>query len=400
MMSNRKRKPTRIDRWPKRDFIDIPFTSSNDDFSHDDDKVVKYLTRVQNRYQKDKNTEEGTRWNTQSGIMKASKELIYNVKKGVPVFHVIGYSFNVHMAALEVGHFIDILLEGKTKKEINEDIRNTLAIAFVHEVPVYPNTDELAEELSKHYRDMMVEGFEAPDGKGGKMRLKLTKSPGAKIETIQYLNDISLNEPLHPSELALIRMSVQKEMGKLNKANQLISVLELAIAELDELLKAKRRNESKLQSCLTNNPILFGLEYQKVIPKYKLGAEYEMDYALERYSGVIDVLEIESSNLQVFNKNGDPSQYLTHAEQQVMDWLRWIERNHPYARESLPGITRPIGFVVIGRSKTLDTKNKQKLLHRNTLFRGNLEILTYDDLVQKAKTMLNILSGTKSLKRA
>jgi hypothetical protein len=125
-----------------------------------------------------------------------------------------------------------------------------------------------------------------------------------------------------------------------------------------------------------------------------------MDYALERYSGVIDVLEIESSNLQVFNKNGDPSQYLIHAEQQVMDWLRWIERNHPYARESLPGITRPIGFVVIGRSKTLDSKNRQKLLYRNTFFRGNLEVLTYDDLAQKAKTMLNILSGTKSLKKA
>ncbi|EAU55729.1 hypothetical protein AL013_05245 [Mariprofundus ferrooxydans] len=393
-------KTARIDKWTKRDFIEIPFTSSNPDFTKDDENVSNYLTRVKKRYKGKEDTEEIYNLFSQSGIIKAARELIYNVKNGAPVFHVIGYSFNVSRATLELGHLIDIIIESTDEKEISEEIKNTLAIASIEEVPVYPNIEELAEELSRHYRDMMIEGFEAPDGKGGKMRLKLTKSPGRKIETIHYLNDILLNEPRHPSELTLIRAAVQKELGKLNKANQLISILELAINELDELLKAKKRNENKLQSCLTNNPILFGLEYQKIIPKYRLGSEYETDYALERYSGIIDVLEIESSNLQVFNKNGDPSQYLTHAEQQVMDWLQWIERNHPYARESLPGITRPVGFVVIGRSNKLDKKLKQKLLHRNTMFRGNLEILTFDDVLQKAKTMLNILSGTKSLKKA
>lgn len=392
-------KTARIDKWSERNFIEIPFTSLNAAFTKDDEKVANFLTRVQKRY-KGKKIEENSGWFSQDGIIKAARELIYNVKNGTPVFHVIGYSFNVSSAKLELGHFIDIVIESTDKREISEEIKNTLAIASIEEVPVFPNTDELAEELSKHYRDMMVDGFEAPDGKVGKMRLKLTKSPGAKIETIHRLNEISLSEPLHPPELALIRLTVQKELGKLSKANQLIGILELAINDLTDLLNENKRNESKLQAFLTNNPILFGLEYQMVIPKFRLGAEYEMDYALERYSGVIDVLEIESSNLQVFNKSGDPSKYLIHAEQQVMDWLRWIERNHPYARENLPGISKPVGFVVIGRAKTLGEKNKQKLIHRNNLLRGNLEILTYDDLMQKAKTMLNVLTGAKSLKKA
>ncbi len=396
----KKNKKTRIEKWQEKTNIDIPFTTVSDDFSQEDNKVIKYLTRVQNRSKNKNSKKEVKTWFSQYGMIESSKELIYNVEKGKPLFHVIGYSYNVSMALLELSHIVDILADGKTEKEMNEDIKYTLAIASIYEIPVYPNTEELSEELSRYYHSMMVNGFEAPDGKGGKLSFKLKKSPGSKIDSIHYLNDIALNEPLHPSDIALIRKAVQKELGKLNKANQLISSLELAINELKNLLKGKNRNESKLQSCLTNNPILFGLEYQKSIPKYKLGKEYEMDYALERYSGLIDVLEIESSNLQLFNKKGDPSQYLIHAEQQVMDWLHWIERNHPYARESLPGITRPIGFVVIGRSETLDLKNKQKLLHRNILFRSNIEILTYDDLMKKAETMLNILTGIESNKKA
>ncbi|MCB8980030.1 MAG: DUF4263 domain-containing protein [Ardenticatenaceae bacterium] len=76
-----------------------------------------------------------------------------------------------------------------------------------------------------------------------------------------------------------------------------------------------------------------------------------------------------------------------HAEQQVLDWLEWIEKNHAYARENLPGITQPRGFVVIGRTKGMSNEAITKLRFRNIFFGEKLSILTYDDLLQRAKSI-------------
>ena len=57
----------------------------------------------------------------------------------------------------------------------------------------------------------------------------------------------------------------------------------MAIAELKIELSKPTRNENKIQICLTNNPILLGLDYLNVLPKYELGSEYQVDYALEKY---------------------------------------------------------------------------------------------------------------------
>ena len=75
-----------------------------------------------------------------------------------------------------------------------------------------------------------------------------------------------------------------------------------------------------LQRCLFRHPILFGAEYIRVIPKFSLGGDFEMDFALQRSSGLIDMVEIENSKHALFTKNGNPRSQLVHAEQQVIDW--------------------------------------------------------------------------------
>ncbi|WP_157824192.1 Shedu anti-phage system protein SduA domain-containing protein [Planococcus sp. MB-3u-03] len=93
------------------------------------------------------------------------------------------------------------------------------------------------------------------------------------------------------------------------------------------------RNENRLQEILTTYPILFGTEYIEVLDKHRFGSEYEADYVLKRYNGLYDVVEIEASTLNVYTKQGNPASALVHAEQQIMDWLEWIEHNNSYARE-------------------------------------------------------------------
>jgi|GEM_PF-1345736 len=387
---------TRIQRWKKPEFIDIPFTTDGN-FTKEDNALCHQITERQKRFSNNVGTST-LRWNTQSGIMRASRELVFDIVDEKPVFHVITYTFNVRRGQLELAYSLDILISGETEEEKDEDIRNTLAIAYINDTPVLPNRDNLAETLAKHYRKLMVQGFSAPDGRGGRIRLALTKSPGTKIDSIDFLKGMNLSEARQPAEIALIREAVNRELYKLSEANRLLGALEVAINDLGSLLGGSKRNESELQSCLTRNPILFGLEYRKVIPKHCLGSEFEMDYALERFSGMVDLVEIESSTFPLFTKKGDPSQYLIHAEQQVFDWLHWVERNHPYAREKLSRIMRPLGFVVIGSDSNLGNGGKEKLFQRNTMLRDALQILTYDDLLKKAKNILSVLSGVETLR--
>ncbi|MEJ7744438.1 MAG: Shedu anti-phage system protein SduA domain-containing protein [Nocardioidaceae bacterium] len=130
--------------------------------------------------------------------------------------------------------------------------------------------------------------------------------------------------------------------------------------------------------------MLFGLEYSEIIPKFKLGKTFEMDFALQRHSGLVDLLEIEPSNLPLYTKAGNPTQHLVHAEQQVLDWLEWLETNARLARDDLPGLTRPIALVCIGSRASLSDADSIRLRRRNSTWNGTITILeAYQKVVLK-----------------
>ena len=334
-------------------------------------------------------------------ILGACKELIFNIKDGKPVFHAIMYAIDTDKITIKLEHTLDVLVNSEESvEETDNAIRDTLALAAAQDVPVYPNTQALAPILERHHRNMLVKGFTAPDGEGKRVRLKLAKSIADQIEDPNILNNLDLTEHYSPADLSLIKSVVTKELLRLQNAQILLASLELAIQTLKDLLSFEERNENSIQRCLTENPILFGTDYARIVAKPKLGSEYEPDYALQKYSGEYDLVEIESSSLPLYTKAGNPSQYLVHAEQQVIDWLHWIERNNPYAREGLPELISPVGYVVIGRKAGLTESDKQRLLRRNSVYRGQLVIMTYDDLLAKANNLLAQLQKLSREERA
>ena len=61
---------------------------------------------------------------------------------------------------------------------------------------------------------------------------------------------------------------------------------------------------------------------------------------------------------------------------------------HPHeARETLPGIREPQGWVVIGRRSSM-TEHQQTVLERRNARHQNITIMTYDDLLDRAKQHL------------
>lgn len=321
-------------------------------------------------------------------IIASAKELIFDIKNDLPIFYIISYIFDTDNMSIKIAETLELSITGDNENEINDEVSQVLALASIEDIPVYPNEKKLESLLEKYHKNMLINGFSLETEKE-KKQYKLTQSIEEHIENPEILDKLDYSKTYSPSDLLIIKSIISKEFSRLQNVRSLLGSLEIAIVKLENLLVSQKRNENDLQRCLTENPILFGADYAKLISKPKFGSEYELDYALQKYTGEYELVEIEASTHQLYTKNGNPSQHLVHAEQQVIDWLHWLEENHAYARKKLPEIISPIAYVIIGRYK--DDDEKEKIKRRNSIYKGQIVILTYDDIILKAKNLLNNL---------
>jgi Domain of unknown function (DUF4263) len=112
------------------------------------------------------------------------------------------------------------------------------------------------------------------------------------------------------------------------------------------------------------------------------------------------LVEIEAPIRKLFRKNGQQREELTHAINQIMDWIQYIANNKQRVEEEfgLVGIsTNPRSLVVIGRSSSLTEENRRKLATLQAQ-QNKLRILTYDDVIAAARANLERLLGPLTLK--
>ncbi len=324
------------------------------------------------------------------------KEMIFDVDKdNRPLLQIICYTFNSSYNSLEMVALLQTSVEA-SQDELDKAILHELAMSVIYNIPVFLNHDKLEESLSGYYNQLYEHGFELIDENNEVKKYKLADT---LVPDFEEQKD-ELKEEKTPriysfSEINYYKNKLMERLKKLDNAQYVINKLKDGINELSEGLNSYARNENRLQEILTTYPILFGTEYIEVLDKHSFGSEYEADYVLKRYNGLYDVVEIEASTLNVYTKQGNPASALVHAEQQIMDWLEWIEHNNPYAREKIQGFYSPKGYVVIGRSNTLTLETKEKLRRRNLVFRDKIEVITYDDLLENAKSLLTLLTGSK-----
>jgi hypothetical protein len=70
----------------------------------------------------------------------------------------------------------------------------------------------------------------------------------------------------------------------------------------------------------------------------------------------------------------------------VIDFLEWIDSHGEYARHLMPGISSPRGMLVMGMRKCFSAAQSSKL-KRLAINAPNIEILTFDDLLQRGRTL-------------
>lgn len=119
------------------------------------------------------------------------------------------------------------------------------------------------------------------------------------------------------------------------------------------------------------------------------------DFVVELPPGERYVLiELERPIHKLFTKDDRFKKEVVHAQQQVEDWMDRVSEHPHEAQETLPGIREPEGWVVIGRRSSM-TENQQRVLERKNARLQNITIMTYDDLLDRARQRLENLRSLK-----
>jgi hypothetical protein len=163
------------------------------------------------------------------------------------------------------------------------------------------------------------------------------------------------------------------------------------LREGEELLEGL---EAPVQAFLQRHPELLVPAYKQVWPKLPLGKRVT-DFVLQEQSGDYLVVEIEAPTRTLFRKDGQPHEDLVHAQNQVVDWWRYIEDNLSTVRHEL-GLTgvsaKPQALIVIGRSASLSPEDRRKLYLLNDS-NPKMRVITYDDLFANAAAVASNLLG-------
>jgi hypothetical protein len=174
--------------------------------------------------------------------------------------------------------------------------------------------------------------------------------------------------------------------------------VEKDIGELARLLDNQVR-EQELHEFLAHHSYFFNgiirlFGASPLYSKIKLGSEFEIDFACfdaGTPGPEWHLIEIEGPGDPLFNKAGDPTARLTHAIQQVSDWQRWIHEHLEYARNLLPHLEYPMGYVFIGRSHELTPTTRKRLRRLNYDHRSTLEIHSLDWFVSAARSVVDLV---------
>lgn len=252
-------------------------------------------------------------------VIQGSKEVVFSIgEDGTYCFTPIGWVLDPQDNRQTLRPLVEV---GYDSYEMAKWLSVMTALL---DVPLIANSRAEVAVLDKLFDDAMTDGVEFTDSHGEKVRHRPT-------ENIRSLA-AGMRQVPQPAEVSNLFKQLEIARNANARAKAVIGRLDDAIDEMTDLLAASSRNENALQECLTRNPAFFGPSYSRVIPKHRLGAEYVTDYALELSDGSVDVVEIEASTHALYTNAGNPTSALVHAEQQVLDWLAWLDQNSPYAR--------------------------------------------------------------------
>ncbi len=211
-----------------------------------------------------------------------------------------------------------------------------------------------------------------------------------------------ISNPDHRNELGKILIKTEIALGKSceegrNLIIEYISKASLNLSEeicdnLDTLVK-QDLNENEYQSYFQKFPTLLDPMASSIISTQNLGEIWKTDFVIKRLDDEYIFVEIEKPRDTLFTLYPHPTNSLSHAIGQVLNWQIWIEDNIAYAHlHGFPGIHFPKGIIIIGRDKDMTTEQIRFLKCLNDNLYPRIIIFTYDNIISNARNIIKNLT--------
>lgn len=198
------------------------------------------------------------------------------------------------------------------------------------------------------------------------------------------------------AELDLLALLAQKNILKdhlnnIDSRGETRKYYSCLLKEFEILLKGL---EEPLHQFLKLHPELLCPSHETCWSKVRFGQTISDFVFREVYNDYL-LVEIEAPIRELFRRDGQQRQELTHAINQITDWVQFIQYNKKTVENELGlvGIsTNPRVLVVIGRSASLTEDNRRKIETLQAQ-QNKLRIMTYDDVLLNAKESLGRILG-------
>lgn len=205
-----------------------------------------------------------------------------------------------------------------------------------------------------------------------------------------------------------IKIVSEKEFVELIRANikstddfyKILSIqkMEIAVEQLKKIIEGDYENEVAIQQFLKRNIWMFGNDYVHIVENGKINAKNILDMIPKDFESYIDIIEVKLPKEKLFNfdeshKNYYSTSSLTKAIAQTQNYIFELENktlDKQYQKVNNCKIIRPKGIILFGANQPLNESERQYLRILNSSYH-NLQIITYQQLLEKARNTLRIL---------
>lgn len=186
-----------------------------------------------------------------------------------------------------------------------------------------------------------------------------------------------------------------------------LSRLEKVIIEFEKLLNEKEEdNEAIFHNFLLKYSILLDA-YGNAVSKprfiYPEGASpyskkyVEPDFIIKYPGRKYKLIELERPSKKMATRSGQPRSEVTQASFQIAEWKTYIQKHYELIKEEFPSIsTNYSTMLVISRSSEKNYGERNNFQSQMEIIRNQFavdEVVTYDDLLNRAKNALIQLSN-------
>lgn len=190
------------------------------------------------------------------------------------------------------------------------------------------------------------------------------------------------------------------DIDNIIQKKEAVTLFENILNKQEEFNKYKKelgvgKDEEVWQKFFSQNAWILGSDFVEILDERRLDVENITDYLLKSFDGFVDIIELKRPSAPFWTAENIPKSELTAATMQCIRYILQTERkiNDLEFNKKIQNtpIVKPRITLIYGRSNSWGDNKKEAYRVLNSSY-YNLNIISYDHLLERAKRLIGIIT--------